>query len=1355
MPKGSSSGSDIELINVSAMSAGEHINEDYLPSKKQLLDHKHPVNALAFSSDGRTVASGSTDKLARVWDLASGKCLLSLAAHSDAVLCVALSPDGTMLVTGSKDALAIAWDTRTGERKATFKGSGSAILDAAISPTLGTVYTGTKSGHVTVWQVSTGTLEASLDGHSDAVLGVAVSPNGALVVTGSEDKSIRIWDTAENTCIRVMEGHSGSVNAVAISPDNQYVVSGSKDETIKVWSLATGDCLRTLKGHVDDIYDIDLTADSLFIVSASNDSTVRVWSFHTGQCLQVLRGHQDPVLSVAVSPSGRHIVSAGGSKLHRKGKLVCVGEDGVLFRGSVWLSLLHSLLLSLSLCACVLACCPLFNPLPLSCSFFLFVVPLCLPCRHDAAADTSIRTWSLWPGARQRVLSGHGASVKAVAVSQQSDLVASASNDYTAKLWDLSTGECRFTLSGHSDYVRGVALSSDDSFVVTGSCDNTARVWDTATGTCTKVLEGHSFTVAALAVAADNSAIATGSWGGSIKLWSWPGGSCTNTLKGHTGKILSLSFAPPTGFAGKYANAVVSASEDCLVKVWDAAAAQCMLTLEGHTDAVNAAMITMDGAFVVSCSDDGDIVMWDLDADGAPTRRLLGHNGRVYSLDLSQDGRFLLSGSWDKTAKLWDLSSGEVLRTLGEHNDRVRCVVLKNSDTMVLAVGSKVRTASLNLDFDFPTLAYNRDANPDAFLANLDQPADAYSISFLQPLLCTGARVGRVENVRSLAERNPPVALNFCQLLSAALDSHSEECVRVVVELMVAAIKNTLQGEQGLFWSPQVNYGIHIEMARLVQRFPSLLDMLMTNCPLIPSSAAATSNFSVSDFVGAEEDNAGYMEFCPCDYLDFPAWAFKQGRASTTHVEMRPVQTPPPSATLRRQAKAVRARRMTADGAGRLLDPDDRDRAPMSTVETLVLPFAQLAGSEASGVDFLKELLQTGRADSFAGIIPQVLVEYRWRCFGRRLHMRNMALYVLTLALFVTMGFLGQHLEGSKVTDLGEGRMDGEKPAALVVGTMLLLVTLYHTVRELRQAWTEGPGMYFQSVWNWLDAVRIIFSFVAVITLFLDYHSASRFFFAIGSYLFWFGILFYMQAFSTTGPLVRMVLEIVVGMRWFLLVLGIALLATANVFTLLLDDSPAPPQGYQDVADVLLTMFRLLMLADLELLNFDAGRYTIPLKLVWVLTMILVPIVLLNLLIALMSDSYELIQDKAVVEFQRLRAQIIREQEIYFDRSVFLRQDWYPQYLHVLLPRGRNTGGAESAQWQGMLHALRNEVNARADETVSRVENVENKVDRLIDQLQDANEKMNQRLNNMHLLLQHSTGRKLRTRGPARPKQHE
>ena len=173
------------------------------------------------------------------------------------------------------------------------------------------------------------------------------------------------------------------------------------------------------------------------------------------------------------------------------------------------------------------------------------------------------------------------------------------------------------------------------------------------------------------------------------------------------------------------------------------------------------------------------------------------------------------------------------------------------------------------------------------------------------------------------------------------------------------------------------------------------------------------------------------------------------------------------------------------------------------------------------------------------------------------------------------------------------------------------------------QAHRTGATGYLSEFWNYVDVIHITLTLATAGTYFAGWTHA-RAVLAVAVYLRWFGYLHYLEPFHSTGPLVRMILQICFDMRHFLLVLSIAVVAGYTSFNALLRDQPLDA-SLGDPAHGLLTVFNMFILADFEL-DLLSGRYEALLRIIFLLSMVLVPIVLLNLLIALMSDSYERIQ---------------------------------------------------------------------------------------------------------------------------------
>ncbi len=170
-----------------------------------LQGHSNSVNSLAFSPDGKTLASGTGDKTIKLWDVGMGREIYTLQGHSDSVHSVAFSPDGKILASGSHDKT------------------------------------------IKLWNVITGGQIRTIEAHRNSVCSVAFSPDGKILASGSGDKTIKLWDVTTGRKIGTIQAHSSWVRSVTFSPDGKTLISESDDKTIKHWDVTTGRQIRTIQ----------------------------------------------------------------------------------------------------------------------------------------------------------------------------------------------------------------------------------------------------------------------------------------------------------------------------------------------------------------------------------------------------------------------------------------------------------------------------------------------------------------------------------------------------------------------------------------------------------------------------------------------------------------------------------------------------------------------------------------------------------------------------------------------------------------------------------------------------------------------------------------------------------------------------------------------------------------------------------------------------------------------------------------------------------------------------------------------------------------------------------------------------
>jgi WD40 repeat protein len=389
------------------------------------------ISSVAFSVDGKLLASGSWDKTIKLWDVESGKELRTLTGHSESIMSVSFGSDGKTLASGSHDKTIKLWDVESGKELRTLTGHSDLVGPVSFSPSGKIIASGSSDKTIKLWDVTSGRELRTLIGHTSNILSISFTSDGKTLASGGGDKAVKLWDVTSGRELRTLIGHSDLVGSVSFSPSGRIIASGSSDKTIKLWDVESGKELRTLTGHSESIMSVLFSPSGRIIASGSSDKTIKLWDVESGKELRTL-DNSYAVASLSFSPNGKTLASGDLNNLIKLWDV----ESGIklwdMESGKKLRTFTGHIVHVWSL---------LFSP-----NGKILV---------SGGSDNTIKLWDVESGKELRTLTGHSNWVMSLSFSSDGKTLASGSFDGQVKIWDIPTGKelCSLITSDEGEWV--------------------------------------------------------------------------------------------------------------------------------------------------------------------------------------------------------------------------------------------------------------------------------------------------------------------------------------------------------------------------------------------------------------------------------------------------------------------------------------------------------------------------------------------------------------------------------------------------------------------------------------------------------------------------------------------------------------------------------------------------------------------------------------------------------------------------------------------------------------------------------------------------------------------------------------
>ena len=1011
------------------------------------------------------------------------------------------------------------------------------------------------------------------------------------------------------------KGHLNFVSCVACSVLGDFLVSGGHDWLVIRWDINIDEQFGPpLQGHDGVVRSVAITPCGKYILSAGDDKLIFRWDLQSGTKLNEYAMHLDTIYALSIAENGDFFVSAGRDCLLIRWSM----EDGNMIGETRNLGdEIRAVVISNDNTTIIAGC------------FDGTVSSL----EYETCADINPKKISRFQCLNKEEKKNR--HILTLAITKDGKSFITGSKTKELHRWDITTGELIGAPMTYKGAAYFTSLACTATTIIAGNDDSLISFWDIVTGDkIQEPLRGHSSIIRGIAIGPDGSIYSASNDNFIFRSFLENAGTgMGGVISGeHKGWVATCDF-------NKTGNVLVSACFKGIIVKWEwLNGIPLVKKIEAHQSRIRALAITEN--WIISGGEDTIIQRWDIDTMAPFGKQMQGHTCVIESIVVSEE--FIISQSSKETIQ-WDMYSGALVN--------ISSTVYKS------AAPSKVkrilRSSKVIFPEDYLTVGHSSTSG----------------------LVCIGCNTGNIYLLpytvlqtfaRFYDSKNPSVRGNE-KLLFYTLNTLPFRDVALFIATVCI-----LLGEKNQ------------HLRELIQQSPYSLAAIFFSSnyffKIISETGYANCNTSfflslVANFINTmnRPGNMYYTYTFLVEADPFIAVLEKLTNYCPAVIKLFLNDISPPSICRNILPLLVQPPYIFSSLNKVHLD-EKFSVVKDSSLTVTIFPFHLTVTTSRQ---LLEALVRSNDGHLFNSDFIRDFIQQKWKSYGNRKFKHEMYLYLFSLLCLVIWSILPAYNSNS-VT------VNSDNHAGEVVMCVCTIISfLYKSYYEVLHMLRTNVTRHFFIFWNALDFVQSVLGFASIVTFFSG-DSSFDLLLALAVYLKWFGLLYYLRGFKNTGPLIRMIIEIVKNIKYFLLVLSIAVCAGANLFFVLLnnarvclpgsdgnastnDGCDTMPHKYGNPGEALFTVFKMLILNNFDDTNFLPSPYKITLQIVFSISMVFVPIILLNLLIALMGDSHGRILENTKSEIFLFKAQIILKEEIFMTSEEMADPGNFPTFMNSVI----------------------------------------------------------------------------------------